>query len=416
MDFAVLEESLGVSSLYRHLISKSNQDSQDVDGDDLQATLKALVLQYLDVSADEFSFEVPLTAYGLDSLSAGRLSFALRPWIAISQMQLLGDLSLSDLEARVQKTMASNSSSEPSQKGMTVDVTSTAADIDKIVKKFSLGLDTNTKRFSGKFIPNSVVLITGTTGGLGSYLLSSLLQDDRVEKVYAFNRPSTSSAFVLERQQSAFQDRELDVTVLSSKKLVFIEGDATKASLGLAPEMYESLKQSVTAIIHNAWRLDLNSPLKTFLPNIEGTRNLVDLALSSRHVASVRFGFISSIASVQGWKEDTEVPEELLGDSRTAVLRGYGESKYVAEKVKSSMLYPASSSLTNFSFTQIIARSGLQSSIFRVGQLCGPVDSGAWSLSEWIPMLVKTSVGLKALPDAGGVSLSSISKNRSFNI
>jgi thioester reductase-like protein len=45
----------------------------------------------------------------------------------------------------------------------------------------------------------------------------------------------------------------------------------------------------------------------------------------------------------------------------------------------------------------------LQSSVFRVGQLTGASDSGAWALSEWIPMVVKTSMTINALPDAGGL-------------
>jgi hypothetical protein len=52
----------------------------------------------------------------------------------------------------------------------------------------------------------AVVLLTGSTGGLGSQLLATLLSDDRVGLVYALNRPSTK-ATSLARHQETFRDR-----------------------------------------------------------------------------------------------------------------------------------------------------------------------------------------------------------------
>lgn len=331
VDFNVLADSLGSSHLYDHMVKKS-ESSQAAEGEDLHDTLQSLVLQFVDVSLDEFSAEVPLTTYGLDSLSAGRLSFALKPYIFLSQMQLLGDMSLQDLEARIAKAQAS-SHTQASDDSSKVDTAPAAAEIDRMVEKFSLGLD-GAKRFSGHFINDSVVLITGTTGSLGSYFLAQLLKDKSVTRIYAFNRPS-SVLSTLQRQRNAFKDRDLETTLLCDPKLIFVEGDASKSGLGIEKALYNTIKQSVTVIVHNAWRLDLNSPLKTFIPNISATRNLVDLGLSSPNSASLRFAFISSIASTQGWKDlDRSVPEELQQDSRSAVLRGYGEGKYVAEKVR----------------------------------------------------------------------------------
>ena len=46
--------------------------------------------------------DVPLTTYGLDSLTAAALSFELRPLLAISQVQLLADLTIKDLQDRLE--------------------------------------------------------------------------------------------------------------------------------------------------------------------------------------------------------------------------------------------------------------------------------------------------------------------------
>lgn len=87
-------------------------------------------------------------------------------------------------------------------------------------------------------------------------------------------------------------------------------------------------------IIHNAWRLDFNLTLASFEPNIRSTRNLIDLATRSKHASTSRFLFTSSIASAQGWDTSKGAfPEEVQHDASTALGGGYGEAKYICERV-----------------------------------------------------------------------------------
>nr|F8P9P5.2 RecName: Full=Adenylate-forming reductase Nps11; AltName: Full=Benzoic acid reductase; AltName: Full=Nonribosomal peptide synthase-like enzyme 11; Short=NRPS-like [Serpula lacrymans var. lacrymans S7.9]ANX99775.1 benzoic acid reductase [Serpula lacrymans] len=230
-----------------------------------------------------------------------------------------------------------------------------------------------------------VVLLTGSTGGLGSYLLASLLENEQVSLVYAFNRSSKDGKSSEERQKAGFEDRGLDIALLSSPKLRYIEGDAAQDKLGLGDATYDKLRTSINVIIHNAWRLDFSLSLSSFGSNIKGTRNLVDLALSSPNAPSLRFLFTSSISSAQGWdKSKGACPEEVLFDANVASGgSGYGASKYVCER--------------------ILEKSGLQASSFRIGQISGGQPRGAWSVTDWFPMLVKSSLALGALPVAKGV-------------
>jgi hypothetical protein len=55
-------------------------------------------------------------------------------------------------------------------------------------------------------LDSEVVLLTGSTGGLGSLLLAALLNNERVKKVYALNRPSGKHTS-LARHESTFKDR-----------------------------------------------------------------------------------------------------------------------------------------------------------------------------------------------------------------
>ncbi|KAJ8701439.1 hypothetical protein PTI98_000222 [Pleurotus ostreatus] len=227
----------------------------------------------------------------------------------------------------------------------------------------------------------TIVLLTGSTGGLGSHILSGLLKSSAVATVYTLNRPGISA--VSERQTRSFRDRGLDASLLDSKKLVSLEGDLTKSDLGLHSLVYAKLKDTVTIIIHNAWRLDFNLPLPAFYPLITGSVNLINLARQGPHASSTRFLFSSSISAVQSWKSDKPVPEETILDAGVAIGLGYGESKYVLER--------------------ILAASDIPSCSIRIGQVCGGELSGAWSMTDWVPIMVKTSLSLNALPNAKGM-------------
>ena len=66
-----------------------------------------------------------------------------------------------------------------------------------------------------RVIGADVVVLTGTTGALGPNILASLLQNERVRRVY---RPSRDHD-ITHRQRSPFEDQGLDTTLLQSKKL-----------------------------------------------------------------------------------------------------------------------------------------------------------------------------------------------------
>ncbi|KAE9382778.1 hypothetical protein BT96DRAFT_1027517 [Gymnopus androsaceus JB14] len=51
----------------------------------------------------------------------------------------------------------------------------------------------------------------------------------------------------------------------------------------------------------------------------------------------------------------------------------------------------------------ILAKSGLNSSSFRIGQITGGRSNAAWAMSDWLPMIIKSSLTLGMLPDANGV-------------
>ncbi|KAG8701413.1 hypothetical protein FRC08_004091 [Ceratobasidium sp. 394] len=232
--------------------------------------------------------------------------------------------------------------------------------------------------------PFERIVLTGTTGGLGSHLLAQILANARIERVWALNRKSSRDGRSLrQRQQDAFLDKQLDAILLDTPKLVLLEGDIAAEKLGLPSDIYEEIKSTSSLIVHNAWQVNFNLSLQSFEPSIRGTRNLIDLALASKY--RPRFLFASSISAAGLGTPGGCLKKGPVEISDAATSIGYGQSKFVAEKLLDSA-----------------RTSGLEACIIRLGQLTGDSNAGAWSPSDWVPSIIASSVSAGYLPDAVG--------------
>ncbi|CCM02378.1 uncharacterized protein FIBRA_04473 [Fibroporia radiculosa] len=229
----------------------------------------------------------------------------------------------------------------------------------------------------------NIILVTGTTGGLGCHILVRLASDANVSRVYALNRASKNKT-LLERQKGALIERALDTAALVNDRVVLLEGDLSLPNFGLAENVYEEIHQSLTHIIHNAWPVNFNIPLSSFEPSITGLRRLVDFALTSPQRNPPHLTFASSIGIFQNCANiqteyETRVPAEV------AVGTGYSESKWVSEEL-----------LCNAAI-----QTPLKIVVARLGQICGG-GNGAWNLVEWFPAMVQTATVLGQFPVCNG--------------
>ena len=159
--------------------------------------------------------------------------------------------------------------------------------------------------------------------------------------------------------------------------------------LGLGGEAYVSLQGAgITHIIHNAWPVNFNLSLASFSSHVSGVRALVNFCASV--AGRPRLYFVSSLSSVTSLSAQSQVPEEIIFDNSAPSHMGYGESKYVAERI----LHEA-----NVKTGETIA-----STVLRVGQIAGPVgtSTGIWPMREWLPSLVISSKCVGALPETLG--------------
>jgi thioester reductase-like protein len=56
---------------------------------------------------------------------------------------------------------------------------------------------------------------------------------------------------------------------------------------------------------------------------------------------------------------------------------------------------------------QVLLRArqyGINTTSFRIGQITGNADNGAWALTDWVPIMIKSSITMGHLPSTPGVS------------
>jgi hypothetical protein len=249
----IVQEYMGLSPLYAHLVTAAAIQHGEADN---AASPAAIVRKQLDISVDDFSIEVPLTAYGLDSLSAARLSHALRSVAPVTQMQLLADMTFKDILAKI----AGTEDSELPQATTTADSTATpsipsTAASEELMQEL---LDRYSARFShvsrtiqsGGVVDDGasgmVVFITGTTGAVGCAALAQLARSPDVAKIYALNRSSRAGGSIEQRQRTAVEVQGWDMREAEWKKVQLLEGDFHRNQLGLDGDVYKEVLVIVT--------------------------------------------------------------------------------------------------------------------------------------------------------------------------
>ncbi|KAJ7508328.1 hypothetical protein B0H11DRAFT_1704324, partial [Mycena galericulata] len=277
------------------------------------------------------------------------------------------------------------------------DLSRRAAAMEKMVAKYTGEFPEH--RPTAELPETEAILVTGTTGALGSYALAHLLALSDVSVIYALNRPGAN---IQERQRASFNNYKIDIALLASPKLRLLEGNLATTGFGLDTNIYTELRERVTCIIHNAWQVDFKMSLSSMEPCVAATRNLIDLALSSAHTTPPRFVFVSTAAvfrstcplyfvfSFPEWLivyPDCDGPifEDKIADAKTTAGLGYAESKWVAEQILEA----------------VAQRTALNPIVVRPGQLSGGIG-GVWKTSEWFPTLLRSSQLLGYLPRISG--------------
>ncbi|KAI0526483.1 putative NRPS-like enzyme [Xylaria bambusicola] len=233
--------------------------------------------------------------------------------------------------------------------------------------------------FTAQSPKGEVVVLTGATGALGAHVLSQLLDDPSVSRVYCLVRGDDA----LGRVSNSLEARGLALSKGDSKRSQKLAALSTNnfgaPQLDLRAEEYDEIRKAATLIIHAAWPVNFNISLESFKPQLAGLRNL--LGLASETYSPARIVFISSISTAFNMPKPAKVPEARLESLEHAAATGYGRSKLVGERI-----------------CERAGSSGLSVGVLRVGQIAADSEHGIWNKEEHVPLIVRSATEVEALP------------------
>ncbi|KAL4757625.1 uncharacterized protein BDW70DRAFT_171160 [Aspergillus foveolatus] len=221
------------------------------------------------------------------------------------------------------------------------------------------------------------VILTGATGSIGAHTLHQMLYNDTVSVVYCLTRRDNPKEAILK----ALEQKGLSILPYRTKKIIALKSDLDRPDLGLTEETIEEMRQCVSLIVHTAWPVNFNLPLSTFTPHITGLSQLINFSLSVHMPTPAVMLFCSSISTALASSADS-IDERPISDLSSALSMGYARSKLVGERIISNA-----------------RKSGARAYSLRIGQVSGHSKKGLWNDSEAIPLMLRSALTLKALPE-----------------
>lgn len=369
-----------INAIYERFEKGTGQPKRNItDQGEMQEFLRGLIVAALgDKATSDLGPSTDLFSYGVDSLQATRVRNDI-----IKQSEL-GDAKLG------QNVVYEHPSIERLARyildlkaGSSSAVAETAQDkMLKALDKWSAKLvqPSTSSESSSNGHSGETVVLTGATGSLGAHILDQLTRRPEVSRVVCLSR-AKSHADSAKRVQDSLAQRLRTLSPEAQAKIVSYASDVNRPDLGLSAAEYDDLRRSASAIIHNAWPVNFVLSIESFDEHIGGAANLLNLALSSPRSTKPTFFFSSSVGTRQG-RPDPVVSEEFPDSPTTAGGMGYGQSKWVVEKL----------------CERAAGQNGARVGVLRIGQLVGDTENGVWNETEAWPLLFRSSLTTGTLP------------------
>ncbi|KAH9884554.1 hypothetical protein F4778DRAFT_787662 [Xylariomycetidae sp. FL2044] len=380
---------------------------------ELETFLLKLIRDYSDINVPDIRAD--FYAAGVDSLVASQLRRLLLSNLDVGGHQLATNVVYDNGNvARLARHLHFLRTGEKAEDENTSDESEIEA-MGKMFKSF----DTFTARQPGpQPLPEKdTVVLTGATGALGAHLLDQLLDDPKVERIYALVRgpadaqarlaeslrirglsltrttsasTSTSTSSDGDDENDDNDDADAKPPCAPGKLTALTTDDLSLPDLGLAPEAYATLQATTTLVIHAAWPVNFNISLASLRPHVAGLRRLLALSLAVPFARPAHLVFASSVSTAFATTpRPAVIAERPLASWRQASPRGYARSKLVGERLCAAAA----------------AAAGARVIVLRVGQIAADSRWGIWNEREHIPLMVRSARELGAMPrldDEGG--------------
>ncbi|KAF9310875.1 large subunit of alpha-aminoadipate reductase [Podila horticola] len=234
--------------------------------------------------------------------------------------------------------------------------------------------------------------LTGATGFLGAFILSNLLTNNPTAHVICLVRASSTEK-ALERVRACGETHLIwNEEWVTSGRLSVVMGDLGLEQFGLNAESWELCCRTVDVIVHNGALVHWVYPYpKMRAANVLGTLQGLKMA-STHHTKSFHFVSSTSVLDTAHYGELSDalgdsasrgVPEtDDLEGARHGLRSGYGQSKWVAEK----LIMTANA-------------NGLPATIIRPGYVLGHTRTGVTNTDDFIWRLIKGCIELGVVPN-----------------
>ncbi|MYW93794.1 amino acid adenylation domain-containing protein [Amycolatopsis rubida] len=220
------------------------------------------------------------------------------------------------------------------------------------------------------------VLLTGSTGFLGVFLLDRLVAAG-VSEVHCLVR-ARDAAHVRYRLATRMRRYGLDYDKVRDH-VVPVVGDISLPRLGLDHTAFEHLADVVDAVLHNGSLINFAYPYAALsATNVGGVRTLLELATRRRLKP---FHHVSTIISLVGFgtADIRYLTEDRPLDFPERISLGYAESKWVAEELVHNA-----------------GRRGMPVSVYRPYEITGTRDRGIWNtdtlMCAWFRTIAETGL------------------------
>src|SRR6184192_2209219 len=182
------------------------------------------------------------------------------------------------------------------------------------------------------------ILVTGSTGYLGSYVVAGLLSGHR-DKLNLLVRAKTEQ----EARERLWTSLQLHfefpefLEYLDTRMRIF-RGDLTSEWFGLADDEYHALVDTTDSLIHCAASLNRKSEKQCLNVNLRGTLEVIQLARRAQNRNGLRrYSHVSTVA-VAGKRKNEIVTEDAAIDWSRSDYDPYARTKKFCEHMSNQLL------------------------------------------------------------------------------
>jgi amino acid adenylation domain-containing protein/thioester reductase-like protein len=228
--------------------------------------------------------------------------------------------------------------------------------------------------------PLASVLLTGATGYYGTFVLDELLRATQAHVVCLVRAKSPEAARARTVANLVRRGCSVDPAVLASR-LSFLCADVAEPAFGLAPETFRSLSERIDAVFHVAAHVSMLLPYDAVrASNALAVEWVLRLATTGRpktvhHVSTVEVLVDTDRRAVGA------LSERLAASSPARLESGYGQSKWVAEKL-----------------IEQARKLGVRAYVHRAGRLTGHSATGAFNDDDFLVHLLDACGRIGAAP------------------